>query len=367
MYPQFEIQIIAILTALACSLPGVFLVLRKSAMISDAISHSILLGIVLAFFVVHNLGSPLLIIGAAVVGVFTVFLTELLNKSRLIKEDASIGLVFPLLFSIGILLISKFARDVHLDIDTVLLGEIAFAPFYRLELWGIDFGSVSMIVLLLVLIINIIFIILFYKELKISTFDKGLALALGFSPALIHYSLMTVVSFTAVASFEAVGSILVVAFMIVPASSAYLISNRLSSMLLYTSVFAIISAETGYYFAKFTDTSIAGSMAVVSGIIFLGVFLFAPKKGYVIKLFLRKKQKEEFLQKMVLIHLNNHLNTKKELENNSSDIIYRKLNWEKAKTIKVINSLINNKLAKKIEKLIVITEKGKNKIKNQFE
>lgn len=134
MTPQLEIQIIAVMVAVACSLPGVFLVLRKMSMMSDAITHTILLGIVIAFFITHSLTSPLLIVGAALVGVITVFLTEILNSTKLVSEDSAIGIVFPLLFSIAIIMISKYAGSVHLDTDSVLLGELAFAPFNRMKI-----------------------------------------------------------------------------------------------------------------------------------------------------------------------------------------------------------------------------------------
>src|SRR3989344_2709845 len=156
--PQIEIMIIASVVAVTCALPGVFLILRRMALMSDAISHSILLGIVIAFFAVRSLSSPLLIIGAAVMGVITVSLTEMLVNTRKVKEDAAIGLVFPALFSIAIILITKYASKVHIDTDAVLLGEIAFAPFKRLAIAGIDVGPQAMWVMGTILIINIAFI-----------------------------------------------------------------------------------------------------------------------------------------------------------------------------------------------------------------
>ena len=135
---QIEIQLVAAVVAAACALPGVFLVLRRMAMMSDAISHAILLGIVLAFFITHDLTSPFLVAAAALTGVLTVTLVELLNRSRLVREDAAIGLVFPAMFSLGVILISRFAGDVHLDTDSVLLGELAFAPFNRMSIFGYD-------------------------------------------------------------------------------------------------------------------------------------------------------------------------------------------------------------------------------------
>jgi len=175
---QIEIQLIAAVVAAACALPGVFLVLRRMALLSDAISHAILLGIVVAFFVVEDLTSPFLIIAAALTGVLTVALVEALNRTRLVREDASIGLVFPVLFSIGVILISRYAGDIHLDTDSVLLGELAFAPFNRFEIGGSDLGPKALWLMGGVLIINIVLITVFFKELKLATFDAGLATAL---------------------------------------------------------------------------------------------------------------------------------------------------------------------------------------------
>ena len=144
MTPQIEIQLIAAVTSAACALPGVFLVLRRMSLMSDAISHSLLPGIVLGFFIAGHVDSPLLILGASLMGVVTVSFTELLKRSRLLKEDAAIGSVFPVLFSIGVILVSKFAANVHLDTDAVLLGELAFAPFDRFVVAGTDIGPRSL-------------------------------------------------------------------------------------------------------------------------------------------------------------------------------------------------------------------------------
>ena len=202
---QVEIQLIAVLVAAACALPGVFLILRRMSMMSDAISHTVLLGIVLAFLFVGQLGHPLLIVGAAVVGVLTVSLTELLNNTRLVRQDAAIGLVFPALFSIAVILISLFARDVHLDEHTVFQGDLVFTPFDRLTLLGISLPR-TLVVMSGILLVNLILLIVFYKELKLSTFDASLAATFGFMPAVMHYGLMTIVSITAVGAFDAVAS-----------------------------------------------------------------------------------------------------------------------------------------------------------------
>ena len=169
---QLEIQLIACLVAIACAIPGTFLVLRKMAMISDAISHSILPGLVIGFFLTEDLNSPWLILLAAVTGVITVVLVEYIQKTGLVKEDTAIGLVFPALFSIGVILIAKNANDVHLDVDAVLLGELAFAPFDRLIVSGVDIGAKSLWVIGSIVVVTLILLFTFFKELKVSTFDK---------------------------------------------------------------------------------------------------------------------------------------------------------------------------------------------------
>ncbi|HEX4068863.1 MAG TPA: metal ABC transporter permease, partial [Candidatus Babeliales bacterium] len=162
---HIEIVTIAILAAVTCCLPGVFLVLRGVAMMSDAISHAILLGIVVMFLIIKNLTSSLLIIGASASGILTVLCTELIIKSKRLKQDAAIGLVFPLFFSVGVILVSQFARNVHLDTDMVLLGELAFTPFNRLIINNIDCGPYALWIMGAALIVNLLFVRLLYKEL----------------------------------------------------------------------------------------------------------------------------------------------------------------------------------------------------------
>lgn len=293
MSPQLEIQIIAVIVAVACSLPGVFLVLRKMSMMSDAITHTVLLGIVVAFFITDDLSSPLLVVGAVVIGILTVYLIQMFQGTRLMSEDSAIGIVFPFLFSIAIIMISKYAGSVHLDTDSVLLGEIAFAPFNRLIINGIDFGPKAMYSMGIILLANIVYIVLFFKELKIVTFDSSLAITLGITPWIVHYSLMTSVSVTAVGAFEAVGSILVIAFMIGPPATAYMLTTNLKKMIILSGIIGGINGILGYYLANILDVSIAGSIAVVIGIVFTLAFIFSPTTGLLYSMKKRKIQQEE--------------------------------------------------------------------------
>lgn len=351
---QFEIQLIASLVAVACAIPGTFLVLRKMAMISDAISHSILPGIVVGFFITHDLNSPLLILLAALTGIITVVLVEYIQKTGLVKEDTAIGLVFPALFSIGVIMIAKNANDVHLDVDAVLLGELAFAPFDRLLIGGTDVGPKSLWIVGTILLITITLLIAFFKELKVSTFDKGLAASLGFSPAIIHYGLMSVSSVTTVGAFDAVGAILVVALMIAPAAAAYLLTTDLKKMLGFAIGFGIFSAISGYWVAHLLDASIAGSITTVLGLVFLLVYLFAPTKGIIAVMYRERQQRIEVSLLTFLLHLKNH----DEVEERHVNHLNEHINWQKVRAKSVLDLAQKNNMIHIDNNIVSLTEKG---------
>lgn len=306
---QTEILIIAVLSAMACALPGVFLVLKKMSMLSDSVTHTVLLGIVLAFFATQDLNSPWLIIGAAAMGLFTVWLTESAHRTGLMSEESSIGLIFPLLFSIAIILITKYAGNIHLDTDSVLMGELAFAPFERLELFGYDIGAKAAYVMGGILLLNGLLFTLLYKEFKLSIFDGEFSALIGFSPVILHYLLMASVSVTAVGAFEAVGSVLVVAFMVGPAVTARLLTDRLGKTVGIALGIAAVNAVVGYIFADLLDVSIAGSIAVVTGLSFMLTLLAAPQKGIIPRLVRRKANKLYFYKITLLYHFYNHRNS----------------------------------------------------------
>ncbi|PKA82833.1 manganese/zinc/iron transport system permease protein [Ulvibacter sp. MAR_2010_11] len=353
--PQIEIQLIAVVVAIACAIPGVFLVLRKMALISDAISHSILPGIVIGFFITQDLNSPLLILLAALTGVITVVLVEAIQKTGLVKEDTAIGLVFPALFSIGVILIAKNANDVHLDVDAVLLGELAFAPFDRLLISGMDLGPKSLWLMGTILLITIALLILFFKELKVSTFDAGLSSALGISPIIMHYGLMSVSSVTVVGAFDAVGAILVVALMIAPAATAYLLTSDLKKMIALSIVFGIVSALGGYWLAHGLDASISGSITTVLGVLFLFVYLFAPRKGLLSVLYRQKQQRTEVSLITFLLHLNNHSEENERHINHLNEHI----NWQKVRAKTVLDLAQKNNMISIQKGVVSLTEKGK--------
>lgn len=358
MSPQIEIQLIAVIVAIACSIPGVFLVLRKMAMMTDAITHTILLGIIIAFFIVKDLNSPLLIVGAALIGLLTVYLVELLNKTKLVSEDSAIGIVFPLLFSIAILIISRYASNVHLDTDAVLLGELAFAPFNRMMIGSTDIGAKAIYTMGIVLILNLTLVIVFFKELKISIFDVGLASVLGFSPVLIQYGLMASVSITTVAAFEAVGSILVIAFMIGPPITAYLITDDLKKMLFLSAGIGGINALIGYRLAYLYDVSIAGSMATVTGLTFFLVLILAPKRGLITVIRRRKLQRVDFIKKSILFHILQHQNDEDATIENGVNTISHHINHKQDVIQKMMKQLIVENIIIIENNVYKLTQKG---------
>lgn len=358
---QVEIQLIAVVTAIACALPGVFLVLRRRAMMSDAISHTVLLGIVIGFFIVEDLTSPFLIFGAAAMGVLTVSLVALVERTRLVKEDAAIGLVFPVLFSLAVILISRYAGDIHLDTDVVLVGELAFAPFDRFVVFGLDIGPRGLYLMGGIMLFNLFLLLVFYKELKLSTFDAGLAASLGFAPVLIQYGLMSVVSVTVVGAFDIVGSILVVALVVVPPAAAYLLTDRLSHMLLLSVLIGSFGAICGYWLAHFLDASIAGSIAVITGVVFGLVFLLAPERGLIAQTRRRERQRWDFAQTMLAAHLSNHEGTPQAESEARIEHMSEHMRWEPAFAQGVVRRALDNGLVEQRGHRLQLTDLGRDR------
>jgi len=277
---SFWIILTGALVAVSAGLLGCFLVLRRMSMIGDAISHAVLPGIVIAFLISGNREPLTILIGASVLGLVTTFIIEYLNKKAKVQGDAAIGVTYTFLFAIGVILLSLFAGQVDIDQDCVLYGEIAYVPIDTLITEsGINMGPRPVYLLGALLIIIVLFIVLFFKQLSLTAFDPGFASAIGISTVLWHYLLMGLVSITTVVSFESVGAILIINFLIGPPSIAYLITDNLKKMLLYTVILGIAIAFFGYHIAAFFDVSVAGSMAVTTGIIFAICFIYKTFMG----------------------------------------------------------------------------------------
>lgn len=283
------IIVAGILCSVSAALLGNFLVLRRLSMLGDAISHAILPGLAAAFFISGSRNSIPMFVGAVLVGVLTALFTEWIRRHGNVDEGASMGVVFTSMFALGLVMIVQAADHVDLDPGCVLYGAIELTP---LDQWTIAGYSVPRVVVILsiVTLINLGFVVLFFKELRISSFDPALSTTSGIHAGVMHYLLMILVAVTAVASFESVGNILVVAMFVVPPSAALMLTERLSVMVFLSTGLAVVSAVLGHLGALvvprwfgFRSTTTAGMMAVAAGLLFSGCVLFAPRHGVLVK------------------------------------------------------------------------------------
>ena len=279
------IVVVGALSAAACALLGNYLVLRRMSMMGDAISHAVLPGLAIAFLITGSRASLPMLTGAILIGVVTTLLIQGIDRLSGLDRGASMGVVFTTLFAIGLILIRQAADHVDLDPSCVLYGAIELTPLDTVLLFGQEIPQAA-VTSGIMLIVNLIFVLVFFKELRITAFDPALATTMGINANLMHYGLMTLVAATTIAAFESVGSILVIAMLIVPGAAAHLITDRLGRMLAISVLFAVLSAVLGHIGAitvprwfGFQDTSTAGMMALFTGLLFGLVFLFAPRYG----------------------------------------------------------------------------------------
>jgi manganese/zinc/iron transport system permease protein len=263
------------------------------------------------------------------------------------------------LFALGTLLVSKFFADVHLDTDAILYGEIAFAPFDRLIIAGRDWGAQPLYFLGALTILNIGFILVFYKELKLATFDPAFAATIGFAPVLLHYALMTMVSITTVGAFTAVGAILVVAFLIVPPATAYLLTDRLPMMIGISMIIGIIAAVIGCLVAIAIDASPAGSMATTAGVCFGLAVLFGPQHGVLAQAQLRAGQRRRFATEMLVVHLAHHEGTTSQSQENSLQHLQVELRWKPQFAMAVVRRAQNAGLIQIDHEQLLLTDAGR--------
>ena len=269
---DFWIILTASLVAINAAILGSFLIMRKMAMIGDAISHAVLPGIVIAYFLSNSRASLPMLMGAAVSGMLVTTLIQFFNKKVRLQNDASIGISYTFMFAIGIILISFFGTDVDLDQECVLYGEIAYVPIDLTYLGDISIGPRQVWILLATLILIVVGVLYGYRKLVLTTFDESFAAALGINVVFWQYYLMAGVSLTTVVSFESVGAVLVIAFISGPPATAYLITESFNKMIWIAIAFGISASFIGYYTAVFLNGSIAGAIASVIGIQFAVVF-----------------------------------------------------------------------------------------------
>ncbi len=269
------IVLMGALVGTACGLVGNYLLLRRMALVGDAISHSILPGLVVAFLIFRKINTPIMFLGALCAGLLTVAIIEFIQKQTRVKVDAAICIAFTSLFALGVTLISaaEAGGPVHVDADCVLYGEIGLVPFDPpLVLWGTELGPPPVLRMAVVTILVAIGIFMFYKELLVTSFDPGLSKSMGLRPGVWHYVLMTTLSLVVVSAFESVGAILAVAMLIVPAMFAAQLSTRLPVRLVLTAAHATVSAVIGYHLSIWLQCSPAAAMVVCGSLLFVAAW-----------------------------------------------------------------------------------------------
>lgn len=265
------IVIMGALVGAACGIIGNYLLLRRMALVGDAISHSILLGLIVAFLIFKHVDTPIMFAGALGAGLLTVAIIEFIHKQTRVKVDSAICIAFTTLFALGVTLVSsaEAGGPVHIDADCVLYGDIALVPLEPPLMWGhIALGPPSILRMIVVTIALVIAVLFFYKELLVTSFDPGLSKSMGLRTGVWHYGLMTALSLVIVSAFESVGAILAVAMLIVPAMFAAQLSSRLPVRLLLTVLHSALSALLGYHLSIWLRCSAAGAMTVSGAVLF---------------------------------------------------------------------------------------------------
>lgn len=359
------ILLTGVLVGASGALLGSFLVLRGNAMLTDAISHSIVFGIIVVWLLTRQTSGPVQVLGAALTGVLTVVLSELLARSRLVKMDAAIGLVFPALFAAGVILISIHARNVHIDVDTVLLGEIGFVWLHTVTLSGVRI-PIAVVTLGVVLAVNLVFVLALWKELKLATFDPGLAAALGFLPGVLHYAILTLTSVTAVAAFDAVGAILFIAFVIVPPATAYLLTRRLWLMVALAVALSVAACVSGYFLARHWNVSIGGMMASMTGVWFALALLFAPGRGLVAQALRWRTERLDHDCRALIAHLFTHQGTADMAEENTLRALVDHLRWSEPRARAAVLRAHDRDLIERRAGLLTLRPKGTAEVETIF-
>jgi len=267
----------------ACGLVGNFLLLRRMALVGDAISHSILPGLVVAFIIFRSATTWVAFTGALAAGILTVLIIEFIHRQSRVKPDAAICIAFTTLFAIGVVIMSMLEStgSFHIDAECVLYGEIAFVPLEPAVVWnGYELGPPSALRMALVLLAVALVIWVFYKELLVTSFDPGLAKSLGIRTGIWHYGLMGALALVIVSAFESVGAILAVAMLIVPPMFAAQLSERLRVRLGLTVLHAALSAVIGLHLSVWLNCSAAGAMVVAAALLFFAVWALSQAQRW---------------------------------------------------------------------------------------
>lgn len=288
---EIRAMIAASLVGITCGILGCFIVLRNMALIGDALSHAILPGVVVGY-VLAGYNILAFFSGAVIAGFITAILITWLQRNVKTKEDSAIGIIFTVMFALGIMGISIVNRKgVHLDMKDFLFGSILGVTNHDIWLTG------------LIALFVIFCVAIFFRYFFISTFQPTIARTLGISAGTMHYFLMLLLSFAIVASIQSVGVILVVAMLIIPASTAYLLTNKLRWMILYSAIIGLLSTNLGLIVAIYLNTTPGPAMTVMATILY-GIALFvSPERGFIVRMVNKRKRMNKIWQEDILKHL----------------------------------------------------------------
>jgi manganese/zinc/iron transport system permease protein len=298
-FVQFSLTpiLIGVLAAVACALPGNFLILRRQALIGDAISHVVLPGIVVAFLVTGTVATLPMLIGAGGAALVAVVLIEAIRRLGRIEPGAAMGVVFTALFAGGVLLLEQSdTSQVHLDVDHALMGNLETLIWLRASGWASLIDPVALAHLppelpriAIVAALMAALTVIFWRPLKLATFDEGFARAIGLPVSAIGLALVIAAAVAAVAAFDAVGSIIVIAMFICPPATARLMTDRLATQVWLSLAVAAVSAILGYVLAGYgpiwlgfdSSVSAAGMIATISGVMLAIACLWGRARGRV--------------------------------------------------------------------------------------
>lgn len=267
------VSLLAAVVSVSCAVPGIVLVLRRQAMLSDALSHAVLPGIVVGAWLSGEADSPLFILGATLSGIAVIAATEWIRSRGKVTADAATGLVYPVFFAIGIILLSTVLKGSVLSERGVLVGDLNLAAMNRLVVGGFDLGPIDAWVVGSIGLLTAACMVIFRRPLLVSSFDPVYGRAIGLREKAVNYLVMALVALTVVAAFNAAGAVLVVALMVVPAATALLFSRTLSTLVGLSVFFALLSSQVGFWIAYVLNTATSPTMACVGGLLFLLAYL----------------------------------------------------------------------------------------------
>lgn len=303
---EWEVLLLACLTSVACGVTGAIALLRKQALMGDALGHSLLAGIGAGFWIFGSSQSPWLFPCAVASGLLAVALVELVSQSVGGNQSTALGLVFPAFFSIGVVLISLAPKSSHIDLDRVLTGNLDLAPLVRLELAGMDMGPLAAWTLSGALVLSLAFLLLFRRQIVWQLFDPQGAQATGIMSLPLTWAWLVLSAITITLAFETMGTVMVVALLVAPGAGAWLLTRTFPAYIMTTAGLALLAGILGRSITMWADASTTATTASAAIMIFLTVFLLAPSEGLIARWRDSLSARRRLDRKLVLVHLWHH-------------------------------------------------------------